>query len=123
MVLLINLQQCANVICHMTLLFALCYTHNSFDLHYNTSHPRTPQMDWLSNPESKNKPVDLKFGLGRDEILVPKKGQVILNSFGDVAIAESEGSHLGPGEWCNYPRGRLSYMCVVVYLFVLGSLD
>jgi hypothetical protein len=101
----------------------LLYTHNSYDLHHNASHPRTPQVDWLSNPESKNKQVDLKSGLGRDEILVPKKGQVILNSFGDVAIAESEGSHLGPGEQCNYLRGRLSYMCVVVYLFVRGSLD
>jgi hypothetical protein len=81
-----------------TFLRIVSYTHISSDLHYNTSHPRTPQMDWLSNPEFKNKPVDLKSGLGRDAILVPKKGQVILNSFGDVAIAESEGSHLGPGE-------------------------
>lgn len=99
------------------------HTHDSFDLHYNTPHPRTPQMDWLSNPESRNKQVDLKSGLGRDEILVRKKGQVILNSFGDVAIAESEGSHLGPGERCNYPRGRLSYTCVDVYSFVLGSFN
>lgn len=58
----------------------------------------TSQMDWVSNLELKNKQFDLKLGLGRDEILVPKKGQVILKGFNDVAkVTESEEANLGPG--------------------------
>ena len=55
-------------------------------------------MDWVSNLEVKNKQFDLKLGLGRDEISIPKKGQVVLQGFNDVAIiSESEGANLGPG--------------------------
>ena len=57
-------------------------------------------MDWLSNMEFKNRQLNLKMGLGRDEILVPKKGSSVLYSFGDVAIAtRSEEAHLGPGRY------------------------
>ena len=101
---------CKRNLARDTIVHIILCTSISSGAHYNISYPHTPQMDWLSNPEFKNKQVDLKMGLGRDEILVPKKGQVVLKGFGDMAIAESEGSHLGPGK-AEYLSCRDTVIC------------
>ena len=76
----------------------MLYVRSISDSHNAILYTRTSQTDWLANLEFKNKQFDLKMGLGRDEILVPKKGMVVLNSFNDVAMAtKTEGAHLGPG--------------------------
>ena len=82
----------------------------------------TSQMDWVSNLVFKNKQFDLKLGLGRDKIFVPKKGQVDLQGFNDVAIiSESEGANLGPGMDALWLLKMLSYAFLSVYSYATCS--
>ena len=55
-------------------------------------------MDWLSQLETKNKNLDMKMDIGRDETLISKKGFVLVKKFSDVEnIKKENGNDLGPG--------------------------